>query len=182
MVQQPGWGRHINAYRVRRGAALPDKEREPIASTLSRIMNIYTSSAALQAGGEPNFHARAFVRSADKVYITAPVDRQRDYAPLIAGFLESVRLAQYHRSQAVDMGTQTQTTPVAFVLDEAANTAPTPLPTVVSEAGGQGLHLVVAFQDLSQAHARWGRAADGFLTHGKTSFCSRRRGRRRPPR
>lgn len=143
---------------------VPDKERESIASTLSRIMNIYTSSAALQAGRDPNFDAHAFVRSADTVYITAPVDRQRDYAPLIAGFLESLRLAQYHRRQAVDMGAETQTAPVTFVLDEAANTAPIPLPNVASEAGGQGLHLVVAFQDLSQARARWGQAADGFLT------------------
>ncbi|MCV7142903.1 type IV secretory system conjugative DNA transfer family protein [Mycolicibacterium fortuitum] len=143
---------------------VPDKERESIASTLARIMNIYTSSAALRAGVDPNFDAAAFVRSTDTVYVTAPVDRQRDYAPLIAGFLESIRLAQYHRRQAVDLGTETQAAPVTFVLDEAANTAPIPLPNIVSEAGGQGLHLVVAFQDLSQARARWGRAADGFLT------------------
>ena len=144
--------------------SVPDRERESIASTLGRIMNIYTSSAALRSGVSPNFDVHQFVRSSDAVYITAPVDRQRDYAPLIAGFLESVRLAQYHRRQAVDLGAETQTVPVTFVLDEAANTAPIPLPNVVSEAGGQGLHLVVAFQDLSQARARWGQAADGFLT------------------
>ncbi|WP_157746220.1 type IV secretory system conjugative DNA transfer family protein [Mycobacterium marseillense] len=143
---------------------VPDRERESIASTLGRIMNIYTSSAALRAGINPNFDVHAFVRSTDTVYITAPVDRQRDYAPLIAGFLESIRLAQYHRRQAVDLGHETQSAPVTFVLDEAANTAPIPLPNVVSEAGGQGLHLVVAFQDLSQARARWGHGADGFLT------------------
>jgi type IV secretory pathway TraG/TraD family ATPase VirD4 len=144
--------------------AVPDRERESIASTLGRIMNIYTSSGALRSGVNPNFDVHQFVRSTDTVYITAPVDRQRDYAPLIAGFLESVRLAQYHRRQAVDLGSETQTAPVTFVLDEAANTAPIPLANVVSEAGGQGLHLVVAFQDLSQARARWGQAADGFLT------------------
>lgn len=144
--------------------AVPDKERESIASTLSRVMNIYTSSAALRSGVDPNFDVHAFVRSTDTVYITAPVDRQRDFAPLLAGFLESIRLAQYHRRQAVDLGTETQDAPVTFVLDEAANTAPIPLPNIVSEAGGQGLHLVVAFQDLSQARARWGRAAEGFMT------------------
>lgn len=144
--------------------SVPDRERESIASTLGRIMNIYTSSAAIRSGIDPNFDVHSFVRSSDTVYITAPVDRQRDYAPLIAGFLESIRLAQYHRRQAVDLGHESQTAPVTFVLDEAANTAPIPLPNVVSEAGGQGLHLVVAFQDLSQARARWGQAADGFLT------------------
>jgi type IV secretion system protein VirD4 len=65
--------------------SVPDRERESIASTLGRIMNIYTSSAAQRSGINPNFDVHAFVRSTDTVYITAPVDRQRDYAPLIAG-------------------------------------------------------------------------------------------------
>jgi len=35
----------------------------------------------------------------------------------------------------------------------------------VSEAGGQGLHVMVCLQDLSQARKRWGEdAADGFLS------------------
>lgn len=35
----------------------------------------------LRSGIDPNFDVHAFVRSTDTVYITAPVDRQRDYAP-----------------------------------------------------------------------------------------------------
>jgi type IV secretory pathway TraG/TraD family ATPase VirD4 len=144
----------------------PDKERESIASTLARLLNIYTSPAALSAGRNPNFEPTKFVRSqGDSVFIASPVDRQKDFAPLIAGLLESIRLAQYRRRQAVDLGRETQSAPVTFVLDEAANTAPIPLPNIVSEAGGQGLHLVVALQDMSQARARWGdSAAEGFLT------------------
>lgn len=33
-----------------------------------------------------------------------------------------------------------------------------------SEAGGQGLQVLGAFQDLSQERHRWGEAADGFLS------------------
>ncbi|MGH2926800.1 MAG: TraM recognition domain-containing protein, partial [Solirubrobacteraceae bacterium] len=33
-----------------------------------------------------------------------------------------------------------------------------------SEGGGQGLLLLAVLQDLSQARARWGTTADGFLT------------------
>ena len=52
-----------------------------------------------------------------------------------------------------------------FALDEVANIAPlAELPAIASEGGGQGLTLLAAFQDLSQARARWGQAADGFLT------------------
>ena len=42
--------------------SVPDRERESIASTLGRIMNIYTSTAALRAGVNPNFDVQAFVR------------------------------------------------------------------------------------------------------------------------
>lgn len=145
----------------------PDRERESIASTLARLLNIYTSTAALAAGRAPNFDPAAFVRSAgDSVFIGCPPDRQRDYAPLITGLLESIRLAQYNRRQAVDLGTESQSAPVTLILDEAATVAGGfPLVEVVSNSGGQGLHVVVALQDMSQARARWGdAAASGFLT------------------
>lgn len=46
-----------------------------------------------------------------------------------------------------------------------ANIAPLQeLPQIASEGGGQGLTVLAALQDLSQARARWGKAADGFLT------------------
>ena len=46
-----------------------------------------------------------------------------------------------------------------------ANIAPLPqLPSLVAEGGSQGLETVACLQDLSQARARWGAAADGFLT------------------
>ncbi len=61
-----------------------------------------------------------------------------------------------------------------FCLDEVANIAPIhDLPALVSEAGGQGLHVMACLQDLSQARARWGEdAADGFLTLFQTKLCS----------
>ena len=52
-----------------------------------------------------------------------------------------------------------------FALDEVANIAPLEeLPQIASEGGGQGLLLLAALQDLSQARQRWGTQADGFLT------------------
>jgi len=38
------------------------------------------------------------------------------------------------------------------------------LPAIISEAGGQGLHIIVGIQALSPAIARWGDAAKSFLT------------------
>ena len=59
-----------------------------------------------------------------------------------------------------------------FCLDEVANIAPIhDLPALVSEAGGQGLHVMACLQDLSQARARWGdQAAEGFLTLFQTKL------------
>lgn len=144
--------------------ATAEKERSSIASTLSRITKLYNNPAAIDAGTDPNFDPAAFVRSSDTVYITAPSSAQADYAPLIAGLLESIRTAQEARRQRIDMGDETQSAPVTFVLDEASNTAPIPLPAIASTAGGQGLHLVVAVQEPNQVRQRWGTAGEGFLT------------------
>ena len=55
--------------------------------------------------------------------------------------------------------------PLLLMLDEAANIAPIPdLPAMLSEAGGQGLQVVVVLQDISQARRRWPRDADGLLS------------------
>ncbi len=46
-----------------------------------------------------------------------------------------------------------------FCLDELANIVIPDLPALVSEGGGQGLHVLACLQDLSQARVRWGDAA-----------------------
>lgn len=139
--------------------ATPERERGSIASTMQRVFSVYQSSVARSVGREPNFDPAAFVRSTDTLYITAAPDRATEFAPLIAGLLEAIRFAQYARHRTEPGGAH-----LTFVLDEANNTAPIPLPAIVSEAGGQGLHVIVGIQDLSRARERWGKAADGFLT------------------
>jgi hypothetical protein len=57
------------------------------------------------------------------------------------------------------------TAPTLLALDEVANIAPVPdLPAMVSEGAGQGLLVLACLQDLSQARARWGAEAAGFLS------------------
>ena len=54
---------------------------------------------------------------------------------------------------------------MVFALDEVAGIAPLPsLPALAAEGGGQGLVTLACLQDLSQARARWGDAADGFFS------------------
>jgi TraM recognition site of TraD and TraG len=99
------------------------------------------------------------------VYIRLPADKQTMYAPAVTGLLSAIKKAvydQYDKDLREDGTGRRQ--PVCFALDEMYG-APLPdLDVLLSEGGGQGLLIVGALQDLSQAEARWGKAGEGFLT------------------
>jgi len=137
------------------------RERSSIFSAAADALQAYASESALAATRDPNFDANEFVRSRDTVYIHAPAEEQAAAAPLVCGLLSEIRRAAYaaHAAGRLRRGR------ALFALDEVANIAPLEeLPQIASEAGGQGLILLTALQDLSQARTRWGAQADGFLT------------------
>ena len=137
-----------------------ERERASIFSAAADALVAYNSETALDAAKDPNFDPAEFVATKDTVYIHAPAEEQAAAAPIVCGLLSEIRRATYlaHRQGALNNA-------VLFALDEAANIAPLEeLPAIASEGGGQGLALLAAFQDLSQARQRWGPAADGFLT------------------
>jgi type IV secretory pathway TraG/TraD family ATPase VirD4 len=136
------------------------RERASIFSATSDALVAYNSEAALAATEGPNFDPAAFVASKDTVYILAPAEEQQAAAPIVCGLLSEIRRATYNAGRRGGPRAR-----VLFALDEAANIAPLQeLPAIASEGGSQGLTLLAAFQDLSQARQRWGQAADGFLT------------------
>jgi type IV secretory pathway TraG/TraD family ATPase VirD4 len=137
-----------------------DRERSSIFSAAADALQAYTSEGALRTASDPNFDPAAFIVGGDTVYIWAPAEEQAAVAPVVCGLLAEVRRATYRAHAAGQLPGQ-----VLFALDEVANIAPLQeLPQIASEGGGQGLTLVASLQDLSQARARWGKAADGFLT------------------
>jgi type IV secretory pathway TraG/TraD family ATPase VirD4 len=156
---------HESASRIAFGSLIgllntEERERASIFSAAADALQAYTSEAALEAAKDPNFDPAAFTGSWDTIYIHAAAEDQAAAGPLVCGLLAEIRRATYlaHRE-----GTLRQQ--VLFALDEVANIAPLEeLPQIASEGGGQGLTLLAALQDLSQARARWGAAADGFLT------------------
>lgn len=138
-----------------------ERERSSIFSATADALQAYTSEHALAAAREPNFDAERCVRSQDTVYIHAPAEEQAAAAPIVCGLLSEIRRAAYRAHAAGQLSHGR----VLFALDEVANIAPLEeLPAIASEGGGQGLLLLAALQDLSQARQRWGSAADGFLT------------------
>lgn len=137
-----------------------DRERSSIFSAAADALQAYSSEHALNASRDPNFDADAFVRSHDTVYIHAPAEAQAAAAPIVCGLLAEIRRATYQAHANSQLSGR-----VLFALDEVANIAPLDeLPQIASEGGGQGLTLLAALQDLSQARQRWGTLADGFLT------------------
>lgn len=144
--------------------ATPDRERGSIISTMVGMLRVYDSVAARRTGENPNFDPAQFVRSTDTLYITARPDKQALYAPLLAALLEQIRFETYDRTKREQAGIEPLHPHVTFALDEANTTAPIPLPAIISEAGGQGLHITVGIQALGPAVARWGDAAKSFLT------------------
>ena len=138
-----------------------ERERSSIFSAAADALQAYGSEHALAAARDPNFDAARFVRSAETVYIHAPAEAQAAAAPIVCALLAEIRRAAYHAYAAGQLARGR----VLFALDEVANIAPLEeLPQIASEGGGQGLLLLAALQDLSQARQRWGAQADGFLT------------------
>ncbi|HEX3425682.1 MAG TPA: type IV secretory system conjugative DNA transfer family protein [Acidimicrobiales bacterium] len=145
--------------------ATDPRELSGIWSTAAGIMAAYRSGRARDAASEPNFDPRSLRSTADTVYICASGQDQSLVAPLVVGLLEQIRAGSYEATTAAYRSGRWPGPPIALILDEAANIAPLPdLPSIVSEGGSQGLITLGCFQDLSQARARWGPAADGFVT------------------
>src|ERR1700722_3815845 len=138
-----------------------DRERSSIFSAAADALQAYTSETALKAARDPNFDPAGFVRSADTIYIHAPAEEQAAVAPVVCGLLAEIRRQTYRAHSTGQLAGGG----MLFALDEVANIAPLEeLPQIAPEGGGQGLILLAALQDLSQARRRWGAQADGFLT------------------
>ena len=136
------------------------RERSSIFSAAADALAAYTGERALEITRIPNFNPTEFVSGHDTVYIHAPGEAQAAAAPIVCGLLAEIRRATYQAHAAGQLAGR-----VLFALDEVANIAPLEeLPQIASEGGGQGLLVLAALQDLSQARSRWGTQADGFLT------------------
>jgi len=141
--------------------ASEDRELSGIWSTAAGALASYRSEAALEAAAATDIDPSALVASSDTVYVCAPAHLQQLVAAQVVGMVAQLRAAAYQRSATGPVAAP----PLLLALDEVANIAPLPdLPATVAEGGGQGVLTLACLQDLSQGRARWGAAADGFLS------------------
>ena len=153
----------LEEHDARRGADLlqglahtDSRELSGIFSTADSILAAYRSDAALRATRNPTFDPDLFAVSTDTLYLVSPAATQAVHAALVVALLDQIRTATYRWHPKP---------PMLFALDELANIAPVPdLPATLAEGGSQGLQVLACLQDLSQARACWGGAADGYLT------------------
>jgi type IV secretion system protein VirD4 len=140
--------------------ATDSREQSGIWSTTSGVLAAYRTGAAMSSTSALPLSMDEFCDGPNTLYICSTGRQQRHFAPLVVAVLGDVRDAAYARARDGRPGP-----PVLLALDEVANIAPIPdLPAMVSEGAGQGLLVLACLQDLSQARARWGRAAEGFLS------------------
>ncbi len=118
---------------------------------------------ALDAAADPNFDPAEFVaQPRHRVTSTRPAERAGRAAPIVCGLSggDPPRHLPRPRHRA-----ELRAGRVLFALDEVANIAPLEeLPQIASEGGGQGLAAARRPPGPLPSPARWGAAADGFLT------------------
>ncbi len=136
------------------------REQSGIWSTASGVLAAYRTGGALASTDLPPLDLEQFCRGPHTMYICSPGRRQQHFAPLVVAAIGDIRDATYACQRAGELRA-----PTLLALDEVANIAPLPdLPAMVSEGAGQGLLVLACLQDLSQARARWGNQASGFLS------------------
>ena len=151
-------GLHHPAVTLLRGVlATEERERSSIWSTASGLFAGVRTEAARRSARESPLDLDAFLSGPHQLHIVAPSRYQAVTTPLVVGLIDEIVHATYDRHH--------EGARVLLALDELANVAPLPkLTSIVSEGGGQGVLTLACLQDLSQARARWGTEADGFVS------------------
>jgi type IV secretion system protein VirD4 len=151
-------GEHHPAVSLLNGVlATEDRERSSIWSTTAGLFAGVRTEAARASAREAPLDVEEFLSGPHQLHVVAPSRHQAVCIPLVVGLIEELVHATYDRH---DEGAR-----LLLALDELANVAPLPrLAGIVSEGGGQGVLTLACLQDLSQARARWGTTAEGFLS------------------
>lgn len=140
------------------------RQRSSIYTTAETVMRAFADPRVLEASSRADYTPAALLDGkANTLYLCAPAHEQERLRSLFASMLSELVGVVYESSAASGKPLQP---PLLMVLDEVANTAPMPELDVVAATGaGQGIQLVTALQDFSQAQARWGKRAATVLNN-----------------
>ncbi len=144
---------------------MPDKTREGVITTLSRVLRFMihpemTQILCPQFGGAFDF--AEFLRSKDTVYLVSSTDGTAPTAPIFSAFLAELAAVSNQ------LGNKYKTAdgrvisrldpPLTIVGDELGNTAPIPVDQWASWSAGSGIVIFMYFQTWSRIQERWGHS------------------------
>ncbi len=133
-----------------------ERERSAIFSTASSALAAYRLE---QSPADGDFDPEGFVFSRDTLVVVASSLLQQVIAPVVVCLIDEITRACYRSAQ------RGRPARIALILDEMANIAPMPtLGSLLSEGVGQGVYVLGALQDLSQARLRWPELVRGLFT------------------
>lgn len=147
-------------------------EREPrtrssIYATAEAILEPWADPAVLASTEKRSLELEELLEGSNTLYLVAPAADQERLAPLFAALVDEVLDRAFARA-AAGHPCDPQ---LLLVLDEVANTAPIRrLPQVAATGAAQGVQIVTVFQDLAQAHHRYGRAAETVLANHRAKL------------
>lgn len=152
-------GRDLVAAGLREVINAPEKQRGGVYGTAKQIASFLTNRQAVQwvipsAGSRREFDPHAFVRSTDTLY---SISREGigSAAPLVTALTVAVMEAAEALAQRSPGGRLI--TPIAVVLDEAANVCVwRQLPNQYSHYGSKGVNVITYLQSWSQGVEVWG--------------------------
>jgi type IV secretion system protein VirD4 len=133
-----------------------ERQRSSVYTTAETVLDAYADPRVLARAGANEIDIPAFLDGGTHtLYLSSTVREQRRLRPLFVALIQAVVQEAYERTAATGRPLDP---PLLLVLDEAANIAPLPDLDVLASTGvGQGVQLLTVFQDLAQAHDRWGR-------------------------
>lgn len=147
------------------------RQRSSIYTTAETVMRAFADPRVLEASTRADYTPAALLDGkANTLYLCGPAHEQERLRGLFAAMLSELVGVVYESSAASGKPIDPA---LLMVLDEVANTAPMPELDVLAATGaGQGIQLVTALQDFSQAQARWGKRAATMLNNHQAKIFS----------
>jgi type IV secretory pathway TraG/TraD family ATPase VirD4 len=130
----------------------PERELGSFFSAASTALQWADNPVVMDSCSAAELDLERMLLTGSTVYVLSPTRDQETVAPLLACFVDSFVQTAY-RLHAQGRLPQR----LGLILDEAANIAPLPeLPSIVSQARGQGVSVSVVVQNDGQLRDRWG--------------------------
>jgi type IV secretion system protein VirD4 len=141
-----------------------ERQRSSIYTTAETIVGAFADPRVLDASSRADYTpAELLDGRSNTLYLCAPAHEQERLRTLFAAMISELVAVVYEISAQTGKPIDP---PLLIVLDEAANTAPTPdLDVIASTGAGQGIQLVTVFQDLAQIESRYGKRAPTIINN-----------------